>query len=334
MNSVLPIEISLSKKSPPAVWGKSLPEALTSYRLPNQSTYYLGLNRTAHVVARQLFRNQTLAWINHFLTGGKPYNCFVKSKERCIIFYYVMQGSIEYRNRMQHIAAARGNINLLPAIDHEFLIRENSELFFLFIPVEMLNGYKHTFPVISPLLSWTNEQDLVALNERDIQDDGRVNQLIAQLVLAGVVMGEDQSNMLVEKLIIAALDQLFPFFSEIWMPSNYKAAVQVARSVILTHLHEGRLPSLEGLSRMVGMNTRKLETIFKQYCNTSMLDFYHEARMEAIYRALHDRNKCLRDIADGFNYEDYSTFSAAVKRKWGRGPRDLRNGLFMLQNSC
>ncbi|PWV47070.1 AraC family transcriptional regulator [Chitinophaga sp. S165] len=331
MNSILPFDVFLSKKARPAVWERVLPKSLADYLSPNGSTYYLGLKRTRHLVAKQLFSDHLIAWTKHFITRKAPCNCFIKSRDRHIIFYYVVKGTIEYRtSRDQHIAV-RGYMNMISAIDHEFIAKENSELFFLFIPAEILERYRYTFPPVAPLLSWSKDQNLLTLCERDIKDDGRAANLINQLTMATNTTVAPEPSMILEKLLITVLDQMFPIPKHVWIPSPCIEAVQAVRTAILDNLSNGRPPALQKVSRMVGLNARKLETVFKQYYGTTMLDFYQTARMEAIYRALSDRNKPLREIADNFNYEDYSTFSAAVKRKWGKGPRGIRYDLLIAQ---
>ncbi|UPK68059.1 helix-turn-helix transcriptional regulator [Chitinophaga filiformis] len=218
-------------------------------------------------------------------------------------------------------------MNLLPSIDHELRIHEHSQLFLLYIPTEMMCGYKETFPNITEILSWSSDSEIVAFNAHNIEDDGRVGRLVSEFFPAGKVTGQFGPK-LIEKILLSALDQLLPLPDESWTGSQFPSAIKVVRSVILEHLYERRPPSLEVLARKVGLNNRVLQTVFKQYCSTTMLDFYQNARMEAIYRALYDRNRSLQEIADSFNYEDYSTFSAAIKRKWGRSPRELRNYLF------
>ncbi|WP_179091007.1 helix-turn-helix transcriptional regulator [[Flexibacter] sp. ATCC 35208] len=275
-------------------------------------------------MAKPLHQPQAFAWTNHFLTEKKPCRCFVKSDDRYIIFYYVLKGRMEYRNTTEQYVAVETNMNMISAINHELIIKENSEIFFLFIPSEILECYKQTFPIITSLLI-REQNDLTKLIDCDIKDDGRVRQLVGKQIRNGDIEINSDPNIM-EQLLLAALIQLFSLSEQNGF-MHYEPAIHAVRSTILNHIYERKPPSLEKLSRMAGLNTRKLESVFKQYNNTTMLEFYQVARMEAIYRSLFDYRKSLQDIAATFNYEDYPTFSAAVKRRWGKSPRELRNSL-------
>jgi AraC-like DNA-binding protein len=332
----LPFEISNSKKQV-ATWDRVLPKSLMKYRIWNSTLYYAGLGRSGHVISQRLHQKSFSVWLNHYLfEGNTGFN--IKSVENCLILYYMLDGSLQYRNGCQHNKTEAGHFNMISgnAFNYELIPDGECSVFMLFLPAEMLISYRQTFPIVDNLLATLSGAKKETFLEYDIADDGPLRYFVTRMLPASN-RGPEYENFYpatVDGIIMTVLDQLTnAVLASDDISGLRKEDISVVKSIracLLDKILELRAPKVQLLSRMVGLGEKKLESAFKRVYKITMFDFFQVARMEAIYRALSDMEKTLAEIATKFHYEDYSSFSAAVKKKFGKSPREVRKTLTCL----
>ncbi|NMM47210.1 helix-turn-helix domain-containing protein [Marinigracilibium pacificum] len=86
--------------------------------------------------------------------------------------------------------------------------------------------------------------------------------------------------------------------------------------------------TLDSLSEMVGIHSKKLSTILNQKMNTSFYDFINTARVEEVKRKINDSNHShltILGIALESGFNSKSSFNAIFKKYTGMTPREFKN---------
>ena len=84
-----------------------------------------------------------------------------------------------------------------------------------------------------------------------------------------------------------------------------------------------QVPSIDMLSRHVGMSRSKLLKGFKQIFDTTIYDYIQNLRMEKAMVLLRQGRFSIRFIAEYIGYSHQGSFSKAFKRHTGLSPRDF-----------
>ncbi|MFX1705056.1 AraC family transcriptional regulator [Chitinophaga sp. CC14] len=329
MPVTIPFEIRISKKAC-ACWSAALPPKLECIRIPAAATFYHQYKGSTQFIAQGLFPQSSMAWVTHYL-ARKPVHFNLKASKEGFILYCILDGLLEYSFGSQHASGQAGHFNLVScqAFEQQVVLREKCKIFYLFIPPGLLEKFQVTFPIVKKLLDNLGLGGAGQLLEYQTKDTGQMLSVI-EPALGMDYSGADANLKIVgfiEKLIITALDLLSVSKIEIKHPiyiSNEELiALRLVRSALLSRTELTRPPALEQLSRLANMSEKRLEDCFKSYFQMTMFDFFQAARMEAIYRAICRGERTLSQICWEFNYQDYSSFSAAVKKKLGRNPRQI-----------
>ena len=104
---------------------------------------------------------------------------------------------------------------------------------------------------------------------------------------------------------------------------NDRKKLVEARDYLSLHLENP--PSLNELSKLVGLNEYKLKRGFKELFQTTVFGFIHHERMQQAKRLLLDTDKSAKEIAYATGYSSPQHFSAAFKREFGVSPKSVRN---------
>lgn len=83
-------------------------------------------------------------------------------------------------------------------------------------------------------------------------------------------------------------------------------------------------PSLEDLAHEVGLSRSGLAAGFRQILGRTVFDYIHDLRMEQALALLNERSSSITQIAYAVGYNHVSSFSAAVQRRFGATPSELR----------
>ncbi|PQA60750.1 helix-turn-helix transcriptional regulator [Siphonobacter curvatus] len=79
-------------------------------------------------------------------------------------------------------------------------------------------------------------------------------------------------------------------------------------------------PTIQELSRLVGLNEFKLKKGFKTSFDTTIYHYVSELRMQQARQWLLDREKTIGEIAHSVGYKNHAHFTAAYKRHFGELP--------------
>jgi transcriptional regulator GlxA family with amidase domain len=82
--------------------------------------------------------------------------------------------------------------------------------------------------------------------------------------------------------------------------------------------------SLEAAARAVGASERTLERRLRQALGKSPLSFVQDLRVENAIHSLRTSERTLEEIAAEVGYSDAVTLRTLLRRKTGRGVRELR----------
>jgi len=104
-------------------------------------------------------------------------------------------------------------------------------------------------------------------------------------------------------------------------PSDISAIVQ-ARDILLENL--AAPPSMQKLSRLVGINRTKLQYGFRDMFGMSVTQFAEKQRMERAHALLLETDMSVSAIAVELGYEHPSSFSTRFRHYFGRSPRLIR----------
>lgn len=97
---------------------------------------------------------------------------------------------------------------------------------------------------------------------------------------------------------------------------------EVIRQIEL-RLHEPLL--VEALAREVGFSHNHLARLFQTAIGKTVKGYMQERRMEKILHLLKVSSRPIKNIAGEVGFQDLHAFNKAVKRYFGKSPRELRN---------
>lgn len=128
-------------------------------------------------------------------------------------------------------------------------------------------------------------------------------------------------------LLLAALEQIkaesgstLSTFREVHNPEK----IRQAEKYVMTRL-ETKI-SLRVVASEVGLEPRTLARAFMRVYNKPMMHYVFEARMKKAVHLLRRSGMQLQEIALAVGYPNQGNFSTAFRRRFGRSPRDLRQG--------
>ncbi|ABB10795.1 helix-turn-helix transcriptional regulator [Burkholderia lata] len=101
-----------------------------------------------------------------------------------------------------------------------------------------------------------------------------------------------------------------------------RRAVSKAQSVLEEHF--AAPPSLDVLSRQVGLSRSSLCAGFRTLLGKSVHEYAHELRMQQALRLLREPGVPVTDVAYAVGYNHPSSFSVAIQKRFGMSPRELR----------
>ena len=131
------------------------------------------------------------------------------------------------------------------------------------------------------------------------------------------------------ELLTEALTALFYDVAE------QRSAKPSRRRRLQRRLHEARRilestiadpPTIEALARMVGINRTTLKSEFKSAFGCTIHQFHAGLRMSEAKRLIEETELRFGQIAEQLGFQQAAQFSTAVKRHFGRSPRELRAG--------
>jgi len=89
--------------------------------------------------------------------------------------------------------------------------------------------------------------------------------------------------------------------------------------------HEGKLPSLEELTKQYGMSATTLSNEFKKLTGKPIHTFIIECRLDNSYQELEQTDIAMKVLAERIGYSHVNHFITAFKKKFNRTPGSLRH---------
>ena len=106
--------------------------------------------------------------------------------------------------------------------------------------------------------------------------------------------------------------------------SSYDMAkMDTAKSILITNM--SKPPSIDELSKTIGINSTKLKKDFKTAFNTTIYGFIRDKRLELSKKRLFDKELTIAEIANEVGYSNPSKFAKAFRAKYGINPNELRH---------
>jgi AraC-like DNA-binding protein len=310
-------------------WSKSSQTNQISYPPAISRQFRAHLGDSGLVTFHRYQAGRYTLWYNKFHITEQT-TLHLQSLEDSIMLYFVVKGQIDYRDKVQSNRAITGNIFLMPSpmLDHDLLFSTGSyQVLHLFIPMDLLALFRQTFPILDYFLQPAAPVKMTTVADHDIRDDGRLMQVLGPILseTPRKVFDQEELTALCNKILMIG----FEFFSGHYtyyngLSNTEKDALKQVRFYLLEHIYDLRMPSLGKITSIAAMGEKKLEDIFKGTYGITMNEFFQTARMEAIYRKLREGTGYLQAIAIEFGYENYASFSAAVKNKFNNSPRQIQ----------
>lgn len=320
-----PFEIFTSKNRR-LQWSEGTPYNWLQRRIPGAASYHLEVKNKCRIIYELIPSYSGMCWIGHYLVD-QDLSLQYRSDGDYFMLFLVVNGKAEYVSKAQAAVASAWQLNIIraPAIRHQLHLSKDKglEVINFFIPFRVVKAYEHTFPVLVQALLGSRDEREVTFLRWNVDDDGRLREMVEPWWTRGLSAQNRESAM--EKFVFNAFDQLdIAMMADKVNVDAHLEALKKVRAHLLEGIFKMHPPPLVMMSKMAGMHWKMLERIFKGYFGKTMLQFFNQARMEAIYRRLCCTTKSLQEIAAEFSYEEYANFSAAVKRRFDQTPSQIR----------
>jgi AraC-like DNA-binding protein len=325
----LPLSIK-TQSGQPLIFTDGLPEAFSHYKLNGSKAYHASYDNDGFLLYQQIANDRFTTWISHFVIT-KPIAFMVKAGVNDLLLHYTMQGDMFYviDHRENMTASHQMNIVICARLNH--LIRFKTPGVYIalnvHIPFTELEELHDSFPVVQYFIEQTTSGNSVTLFEQSIIANERLRNIVQDITDRQLINAAREKYHIQKttELIIDSLDMLSDDLeNDNGLDLSDNERVEKTEALLLAHLKSPAPPTLKQLARHVGTNEKKLEMIFKTKHHMTIYDYFLNARMRVIYRKLTETDTSLQNLAINFGYTDYSSFSYAVKKRFGISPKDLR----------
>ncbi|POY36746.1 AraC family transcriptional regulator [Solitalea longa] len=99
-----------------------------------------------------------------------------------------------------------------------------------------------------------------------------------------------------------------------------------ARDIVINNI--SKPPSLNELSKLVGLNNNKLKTKFRELFGLPVFKYLQEERLSKAYELLGNSEMGVQETAWYVGYESLSSFSNAFQKKFGVRPNEVKQNSF------
>ena len=166
------------------------------------------------------------------------------------------------------------------------------------------------------------------LRKKNIPTTGEMKLILSQLQnmdLMGYAKDIYAESKVLELLALQlhCIDSLNKNKCNMVYPRNYNIdKIHEARVLLLSDINNP--PTINDLSRITGLNEKKLQFGFKEVYNQTIYGCLFEHKMDLARRLLLDTEKTIYEIALECGYEHVSHFTTAFKKRFGITPGGIR----------
>ncbi|MET6999402.1 helix-turn-helix domain-containing protein [Chitinophaga defluvii] len=329
MNRDIPLLSFYDQDDQPLRFEKGLPARLQHYSVLGATQHYVNRNEGGHLLLHLLHSDVEEAWMIQYVIS-KYTRLKVSSQRTAPILYYVIKGELNCELDEVSDTIVAGQINAItPPFANSGLTFQKPGLYQVLcisVPPDRLRIYATAFPIVSGIISGGVSGTILRHNV-GVYD--RINELVEQLVLLGpnaLPRSIDRSQ-LVNEIVIFILQSLSKAMQATQPAySTDIEKVDWIKDFLAGHIHQPSPPRISQLAEIVGLTEKKLEQLFKTHCDNTVRGYFKQVQFDSMYRDIVQANRPLSSIAEAYGYRDYSTFSAAIKLRFGESPTKLRMG--------
>lgn len=326
---LLPLSIK-TQSGQPLLFTKGFPETLSAYKLDGTTPYYTSSDSDDLLLYQEIVNDRFTAWISHFIIS-KPTAFLVKAGVSDFLLHYTIQGNMFYVIDRQENMTTNHQLNIVISQRLNHPIRFKTPGLYMalnvHIPGTELEELNDSFPAVRYLIEQTIANNAVTLLGHNLVADERLRNIVQDMT-ERQLQNSAREKYRIQKtteLIIESLNALsLDVTNNNGLSPSDNEKVQNAEIMLLSYLQRPTPPTLKQLARSAGTNEKKLEALFKAKHHVTIYDYFQNVRMQVIYRKLTETGATLQELAEYFGYTDYSSFSFAVKKRFGLSPKDLR----------
>jgi AraC-like DNA-binding protein len=255
----------------------------------------------------------------------------VKASVNDLLLHYTIQGNMFYVIDNHETMTTNHQMNIVVSEQLNHPIRFKTPGLYIalnvHIPFAELEELNDSFPVVRYLIEQAVSANTVTLLGYNLMANERVRNIVQDITERQLLNSAREKYRMQKttELVIESLNALsLDVTNNNGLSPSDNEKVQKAEIFLLSYLQRSTPPTLKQLAKSAGTNEKKLEATFKAKHHTTMHDYFLNMRMQAIFRKLTKTDIPLQKLAEDFGYTDYSSFSFAVKRRFGLSPKDLR----------
>lgn len=306
------------------------PESLSNYRLHGAKSYYVSYDRDGFLLYQQIANDRFTTWISHFLIT-RPIEFTVKASVNDLLLHYTIQGNMFYVIGPHENMTTNHQMNIVISERLNHLIRFKTPGLYIalnvHIPFTELEELSDSFPAVQYAKDQITYGNSVTLLDQTMAANERLRNIVQDIIDRQLISAAREKYRMQKtiELIIESLDMLSQdLINDNGLTPSDNEKVEKTEALLLDYLQHPAPPTLKQLARAAYTNEKKLELIFRTKHHMSVYDYFLNARMQFIYRKLTETDIPLQELACNFGYRDYSSFSFAVKKRFGLSPKDLR----------
>lgn len=330
MNRDIPLLSFYDQGDQPLQFENDMPARLQHYNVPGAIQHFVKRNDWGHLLMHLLHSDVEEVWMIQYVIS-KLTRLKISSQRTAPILYYVVKGELncDLEERSDTIVAGQINAIAPPFANNELIFYKPGlyQVLCISVPPDRLEIYSSAFPIVSEIVNGTILGTSTPILRYNVGVYDRLNGLVEMLLLrtSNALQTAVSRSQLVNEIVILILQSLSKAIQTI-QPAHDNDAQMVdqIKDFLEGHIHQPNPPRISQLAEVVGVSEKKLEWLFKTHCNNTVRGYFKQVQFNSIYRDIVQTNRPLSLIAEAYGYRDYSTFSAAIKLRFGESPTKLR----------
>jgi len=330
----LPLSIT-TQSGQPVLFLEGLTHTFPGHNiLEGALSWHVEIEKFGLLLYQQFSLHGCTAWISQFIIS-KPVEFRVSGMIDDLLLHYTIKGKMHYVIDNEEKETDESLLNFMISQSTYNIMRFKEPGIYMAINIQihcsLLQEYKDSFPIVPILLDKIATGKTTSLKQRVVANE-RLRNIVSDITDRQLpkTVAKKYSEQKIGEFIIESLDMISRYLKdEHGLTIQDHKRGNKTEIYLLNHLRHSTPPTLKQLAKYAGTNEKKLEEIFRRRHGMTVYDYFQNARMDLVYRKLTETDIPLQDISVLFGYNDYSSFSYAVKRRFSFGPKELRNKNFI-----
>lgn len=275
-----------------------------------------------------------LHWGDYRMQGGIS-SYYAELRQPVIEMHFQLQGALHTKANAfipdVHMRSGTTNLVYMPPGSSEYTVdmEEQGAVFEVHFAPEYFIGLAERYPhLLGSFLDKLLQQKSFFLCGEPLQITPAMHRVIQRIQRREA--GSSGSSLFIESQI---LELLALQLEQVRQPHGLKEStlaradvdkLHAARNLLLAHMVQP--PSLADLARHVGINEFTLKRGFKALFGRSPYAFVLHHKLETVCSYLLDTDLTIAEIAYRVGYSDPAHLTHAFRKRYGKPPRDFRNG--------